>query len=75
MIVKETEIRDFGEWMKSKLKEKGISKKDYSKLINFHPNSLYRWEQGCQFPALDVAAQIATSLGAEIIIRERIYGE
>lgn len=61
---------DFGEWMRSKRRESGMSKKELGKRIGYHYNSITRFEEGCQFPPLDIAEAIVNALGAELIIRE-----
>ena len=61
---------DFGTWMKAKRKEKKWSQERLGMKTGYHANSIRRFEQGCQFPPLDMAEKIINVLGAELIIND-----
>lgn len=55
----------FGNWVKLKRKERGITLKELDTLTGVSYGAISDWERGRRTPHRDTAAQIATALGAD----------
>ena len=62
---------DICEWIRSKRKEKGMSREQLASKLNCHETSIGRWERGDQYPPFDITEDIVKIMGAEIVIREK----
>ena len=56
----------FGELVRRRRSEIGLSQADLAHVVGVHPRQLRRYESGEQQPALAVAVRIAESLGASL---------
>ena len=62
----------FGLWMKEKRKDRQLRQVDLAQKTGYHFNSIGRWERGEDSPTLEQAEKIVSTLGGELVIRERI---
>lgn len=63
---------DFGLWMKEKRKDRQLRQVDLAQKTGYHYNTIGRWERGEDYPTIEQAENIVSTLGGELVIRERI---
>lgn len=65
-------MNDFGTWLKTTRKLKGINQRKLSRMTNISPGTICNYEHGKFEPSLYTMNQITEALGYELVIRERI---
>lgn len=63
---------DFGLWMKEKRKDRHLRQMDLANKTGCHVNSIGRWERGEDYPTLEQAEKIVSTLGGELVIKESV---
>jgi transcriptional regulator with XRE-family HTH domain len=65
-------MNDFGTWLKTTRKSKGINQRKLSRMTNISQGTICNYEHGKYEPSLYTMNQITHALGYELVIRERI---
>ena len=64
-------VNKFGEVIKDRRKELGITQPHLAELANISTNTLYKLERGHGNPSLDILTKLAEVLGLEVSLQVR----
>lgn len=71
-MIHEMEINvDYGLFLKTRRKAKGLTQQQVSEKAGYHITSISRWERGEQFPRMDELENLLEVLDAELVIRDK----
>ena len=68
-------VDDFGEFLKKKRLEMGLSQTDLGKMLGVTQNTISFWERGMFSPPFDNAKYIVFRLGGRVFIEDDIQRE